>query len=166
MNSKIENAITKTVRALYSKPRLNPTVDIFRRGRRLEIEVDVSPWNPGLLIGERGSMKFAIQLLIAYAFGFDTERGVNIHVSSSKKKEITRTEPSEADGAKLKPLADAIAILLDGRADIDQGSKSVMVHFFLPRDIARDVKPPLSKVIRAAGKAAGFNALPYIDVGE
>jgi predicted RNA-binding protein YlqC (UPF0109 family) len=162
MNTKIENLITKVVRGLYSKPRLKPGVTIDRRGRRVEIEVDVSPWNPGLLIGERGSMKFALELLIGYAFDLDGERDVNIHVASTKKKEIERTVPGAADPKKVRPIAEAIAILFDGDFEVDSGSKSVMVHFTLPREIAHDVKPPLSKVIRACGKAGGFSALPYV----
>jgi len=165
-DQKIENLIVKVVQALYSKQKLKPNVLIDRRGSRAEIEVDVSPWNPGLLTGERGSIKFALQLLIAYAFDLDPEKGVNIHVASTKKKEIERTEPSKADGKKLKPVSEAPAILLDGDVELDQGEKSVMVHFDLPRRISNEVKPPLSKVIRACGKAAGFNALPYVHGGR
>lgn len=166
MDQKIEKLIGELVRALYSKPRLNPKIEIFRRGHRLEIDVDVSPWNPGLLIGERGSMKFALELLISYALGLGGERGVHIHVESSAREGIERTEPGKVDGKKLKPISNAIAGLLDGKSEIDQGSKSVMVHFYLPQKFARDVKPPISKVIRACGKAAGFNALPYVHVGS
>lgn len=162
---KIENLITETVRALYSKPRLTPKIEIFRpRRERIAIEVDVSPWNPGLLIGQDGSMKFALQLLIAYAFGLSTDGLIDIHVASSKRLTIERTEPADADASKIEPVSSAIADILDGEFEIEVAKTSAMVHFTLPHDIARDVKPPLSKVIRACGKAAGFNALPYVHV--
>ncbi len=71
---------------------------------------------------------------------------------------------------RVKELSYWVAELPDGRiggylsVKIETAETSAMAIFELPEDLARSVKPPLSKVIRAAGKAAGFNALPYVHV--
>jgi predicted RNA-binding protein YlqC (UPF0109 family) len=162
MNDKIEKLLIEVVRALYSKPDLTPKVELFRKGRSLGIEVDVSPWNPGLLIGERGSMKFALELLIGYATGLDAEREIDLHVSSSDREPINRTEPGPADAERIIPIANAVANLLSGSVKVEAAETSVMAIFELPPGVAYDMKPPLSKVIGACGKAGGFNALPYV----
>ena len=163
MNEKIETLLIEVVRALYSKPKLNPKVLIFRNGRSLGIEVDVSPWNPGLLIGERGSMKFALELLIGYATDLNAERDIDLHVASKGDERIERTPPGKADKRRIEPIANALADLLSGTVSVEAAETSVMALFKLDDEIAFDVKPPLSKVIRACGKAGGFNALPYVE---
>lgn len=141
---------------------MKPKVDFFARGNSATIEVDVSPYNPGLLIGKRGSMKFAVQLLVGYALDLDPERGVSIEIVSTKKVEIERTPAAPAEASKIEPVAVAIADLLGGEVKVEAAETSAMAIFKLPRHFARDVKPPLSKVIRACGKASGFSALPYV----
>lgn len=162
MKKKIQALITEVARALYRDPKLKPKVSIDLRGSHVSIEIDASPYNPGLLIGERGSMKFAVQLLVGYALDVDPESSVSIGVSSSKKIEIDRTEPQPADAAKIRPVAEAIADLLGGSVKVEAAETSAMAIFVLPPALANDVKPPLSKVIRACGKASGFSALPYV----
>lgn len=162
MKEKIAKLLKEVVRTLYSKPEIDPEISFFRNGRKLGIEVDVSPWNPGILIGERGSMKFALEILIGCALDLDAERDIDLHVASSNREPIERTPPGDADIARIEPTAIAIADLLDGTVKIEAAQTSVMAIFEFPDEIAFDVKPPLSKIIRSCGKAGGFNALPYV----
>jgi hypothetical protein len=163
---KTECFITSVCRALYARPDMAPKITIDQ-ARKIFIEVTIDDdLSPGILIGSRASMRFALQAVIGAAFNEEPEQ-----IAISVRGATGRQRQPDIDGqppltAPIQQLVDATCDLVGGSGETEAAASSVMAVIKVPESVKEAVRPSLLRIVRAAGKAHGFPAMAHITSEE
>lgn len=167
MTNSIKHLTRALCRALLAVPDLEPKIDveIKQGGLAIEIDVDVFPYDFGPICGEGGTMKFAIQSVIAAA-GHPGSIRLNFANTGTMRSPHNRNRPPSAE-----PLKEVLTAALnhwrklgfeaDGKVELSDSAGIVLIDCD-PR-LLQYQRAPFLRICRGIGKSNGFRAMAYID---
>jgi len=154
-----ETMITELARAIYRDQTMQPR---FKWSDR-QLTIDIGDRDPGILIGGRGSVKFAIQNLVAWQANRHPE-AQRIHIASHGAQERVKSSPEQPpDTTKLQRWFDAVCALLGGKGTLEQSTTMVHGRIVVPSDTISRLATHLHRLFRIAGKSNGFGATLYLE---
>lgn len=157
----IKHLIVELARAMYRDPTFTPSVHIIE-GQKTDISVDLSPHDPGMMIGSRGRMRFALETLANVIF--ETADAFRITYESSRTREQLKPlddQPPDMDA--MKPLLAAVAELFKCRYSIERSLTMVHSRLWLDREHFDAASGHLNHIFRTVGKAKGFPCTVYLE---
>ncbi len=165
MNKSIENLVRAACRALLAAPDLEPKIVIESRpGRSIEIEIDVFPFDFGPLCGEAGTMKLALQTVIAAAGNNEAMR-ITFAKSGSLKPTPVRSGPNaEAMGAFVTAAINHWRKLgFDAEGRVETSASAAIAILNLDNRLVNIQRGAFLRICRGIGKAQGFIGMAYVD---
>lgn len=166
-----EHLTRAIVRALLANPTLEPEISINSEGTRgqlFSVEIDTRPFDPAPIIGTQGSMKFAIQTVLAARYS-PSIWDVNFRtVGKLQSPRLRGTKPNEA---VLKPVIDAavnhwLAGGCKATGSVESSQTAVVCIFAMDSALANAQRAALSRLIRGIGLANGFRATCIVEKAE
>lgn len=160
-----EHLVRAIVRAMLSNPDLEPVIEI-EAGVRTRVEIDARPFDPAPLIGSGGTMKFAIQTVLAGPFHpaswdvvFRTSGRLNASPYLSGK-------PASVD--PLKSVIDAAvnhwrAYGRPAVGAVELSTTAAIAIVGLDDSLANAQRGAMSRLIRGIGKANGYRATAIVE---
>ena len=163
---KIRNLITELGRVLYQDPQYQPHVGVDNIDDVVTIDVDATPYDLGILIGGRGVLKFATELIIAHMLGKHHEQVSLRYESGGKVNPPPYVDPRGPDPDVIQGLIEALASMINADHRILTSGKTkedvLTAVFHTKSKTPPTVKSSIGRIIRVAGKANGFAAANYI----
>jgi len=159
-----EQLIAAVSRALFRDPIFEPTVQCDGGRDGIDIHARLDPYDMAVMIGKGGSMKFAMQKLIAHQLGRD-ESEINLQFASTNKIRIERVQPGPPDIGIMKPLFTAMTAMVATRGAALEMSETIITGRIKlgTEEDTNDIGYHLHKLWRASGKANGFASSLYLE---
>lgn len=157
-----KNLLLSWIRAMLANPSFQAKIEIS--GDDI-VEIDTRPFSPGMLIGEKGSMKQAMQTIMA---GTHSPTTFRLQFRNEGQTQSPRLKDQRPNVAVMKPFVEAClevwrahGHVVDGR--VEASESAVIVFFDLEERLALAQSGALARLVRGIGKANGFPAAIIID---
>lgn len=160
----IRSLLTAATRTLLRRPDAEPEISINQGRDGIDIHVDCSPFDMSVLIGKNGSMKFALQNLIAHERGLD-HWNVNLRFASSGTDTVSRCEGHPPEPRSIEELYEAMADMVPEAKVEPLEMSRTMVHgrMQMPEEMMRRIGYHLRRVFTTGAKSHGFPGTLYLE---
>ena len=164
----IEKFLTTTIRSLTRIPDLKPKIKISTSRQNIDIDIDLGDIEIRVLIGARGSMKYAVQTLVAHYYEMDPSDVVVFYRSSCMIPITKNTVTSEPDPDQMRELIDSFLDMVPEAtgSELETSKSMVIGKMAMPTDILRDLGYHMTRIFRAAASSNGFQGTLYLSRQE
>jgi len=161
----IKHLVRAACRALLATPDLEPKIDVQKRGMGFEVEIDLFPYDFGTVVGERGSMKLAIQSVLSAA---GHPEAVKLFFANTGKTRPPQNRKQPPNAAPLQEFMTAAinhwrAIGFEASGEVELSKSAGIVLIECDPKLADAQRAPFLRVCRGIGRAHGFKAMAYIE---
>jgi hypothetical protein len=161
-----ENLLRALTRAILGNPDLEPRIEITDRGRSAFVVIDTRPFDPAPLIGTGGTMKLAMQAVLAGCDHPDSWKiTFSIPPNAIRSPKLSEVRP---DVSAMKSVMDAAVNHWSksgsqARAKVETSDSAVIAIVEADDRLADAMRAPLSRIARAIGKANGYGGTVLVN---
>lgn len=160
-----KHLITAVARAILSNPDLEVRVSAIQQSGRTLYEIDPRPMDPAPLIGDGGSIKFALQTVLA---GTMHPSNCLIDIVNTGTMRLPRLTNQRPQSDVLKRVVDAavnhwrdMGFAAEGIVETSESTAIAILR--LDPSLANVQKGAFLKLCRAIGRANGYRAMAYVE---
>ena len=161
----IEILLKTAIRTLIREPEFEPNIAIVNEGSWVEIIGDMEPFDMSVVIGRHGSLKFAMQSLIAHYLGKHHE-DIDLLFQSSGATLIPRNNRrNDPKVEEMQGLYEAMLAMVPEATGEPLEPSRTMLHgrIQMPEYLIKEVGYHMHRLFGAAAASNGFPATLYIE---
>ena len=160
----VKRFLTTVIRTLIREPALEPKIQIIDKNGVTSIDIDIGHHEIAVLIGKSGSMKFAMQRVIAHFWDMDPD-DIRLFYSSTCQVRVEKNHAqSKPDPELMSNLFSAFLEMVPeakGGA-IETSETMVIAKMEMPEKVLLVAGYHMTRIFRAAAASNGFQATLYL----
>ncbi len=161
-----ENLLRALSRAILANPELEPRIEINERNRSVYVVIETRPFDPAPLIGTGGTMKLAIQGMLAGCDHHDSWK-ITFAVPSPSMRSPKFSDVLP-DVSPMKSVMDAAVnhwrkMGYVASVKVETSASAVIAIVEAEERLADAIRAPISRIARAIGKANGYGGTVLVN---